>query len=164
LKADPPMPAQTSAGLLMYRGSGEGTEVFLVHPGGPFWAKKDAAAWSIPKGIADPGEDLLAAARREFHEETGFTAAGDFRPLGAFNQPGGKIVHAWAFEGDCDPSQFVSNAFEMEWPPKSGKRARFPEVDRAGWFGSSEALRKIHRGQQPILFKLFSALDLPPLA
>jgi predicted NUDIX family NTP pyrophosphohydrolase len=156
------MPARTSAGLLMYRGSGEGTEVFLVHPGGPFWAKKDAAAWSIPKGLADAGEDLLAAARREFREETGFIAEGDFRPLGAFKQPGGKIVHAWAVEGDCDPAQLVSNSFEMEWPPKSGQRARFPEVDRAGWFGPSEALRKIHRGQQPILFKLLSALGIRP--
>ena len=154
------MPAQTSAGLLMYRGSGEGTEVLLVHPGGPLWAKKDEAAWSIPKGLAGAGEDLLAAARREFHEETGFTAEGDFRPLGAFKQPGGKIVHAWAVEGDCDPAQLVSNSFEMEWPPKSGKRARFPEVDRACWFGPSDALRKIHRGQQPILFKLFSELGI----
>lgn len=156
------MPAPTSAGLLMYRGSGEETEVFLVHPGGPFWAKKDAAAWSIPKGIPDAGEDLLAAARREFHEETGFTAEGDFRPLGAFKQPGGKIVHAWAVEGDCDPAQLVSNEFEMEWPPKSGKRARFPEIDRAAWFRAPEALLKIHRGQQPILFKLLSELGIPP--
>jgi predicted NUDIX family NTP pyrophosphohydrolase len=155
------MPAATSAGLLMHRGSGEGVEVFLVHPGGPFWAKKDAGAWSIPKGLADPGEDLLAAARREFHEETGFMAEGDFRPLGAFKQPGGKIVHAWAVEGDCDPAQLVSNAFEMEWPPRSGKRARFPEIDRGGWFGRSEAAIKILRGQQPILLKFFSALGIP---
>lgn len=152
------MPAQTSAGLLMYRGAGEGIEVFLVHPGGPFWAKKDEGAWSIPKGLAAPGEDLLATAKREFHEETGFTAEGEFRPLGAFKQPGGKTVHAWAFEGDCDPSRLVSNLFEMEWPPRSGKSARFPEVDRAGWFGPSEASKKILRGQQPMLLKLFSML------
>jgi len=144
----------------MYRGSGAGTEVFLVHPGGPFWAKKDAGAWSIPKGLADPGEDLLGTAKREFHEETGFTAEGDFRPLGAFKQPGGKIVHAWAFEGDCDPSRLVSNLFEMEWPPRSGKRARFPEADRADWFGPSAASTKILRGQQPILLKLFSELGI----
>jgi len=108
------MAAQTSAGLLMYRGSSEGTEVFLVHPGGPFWAKKDEGAWTIPKGLADAGEDLLAAARREFHEETGFTAEGEFQPLGAFKQPGGKLVHAWAIKGDCDPAELVSNRFEME--------------------------------------------------
>ena len=156
------MPAQTSAGLLMYRGTGEGIEVFLVHPGGPFWAKKDEGAWSIPKGLAAPGEDLLAAAKREFHEETGFAAEGDYRPLGAFKQPGGKTVHAWAIEGDCDPSRLVSNLFEMEWPPRSGRRQHFPEIDRAGWFGPSEASIKILRGQQPILLRLFSTLGLAP--
>jgi len=156
------MPAQTSAGLLMYRGAGADTEVLLVHPGGPFWAKKDAGAWSIPKGIPDPGEDLLAAARREFHEETGFSVDGEFRPLGAFKQPGGKVVHAWSVKGDCDPSKLVSNFFEMEWPPKSGKRARFPEIDRAGWFRQSEALSKILAGQQPLLVKFFENLGLEP--
>lgn len=144
----------------MYRRSGPTTEVFLVHPGGPFWTKKDAGAWTIPKGLADAGEDLLAAAQREFHEETGFTAGGEFRPLGAFKQPGGKLVHAWAVEGDCDPTQLVSNLFEMEWPPRSGKRAPFPEIDRGDWFGVSEALEKILRGQQPILLKLFSELGI----
>ena len=158
------MAAQTSAGILMYRGTGEGLEVFLVHPGGPFWAKKDEAAWSIPKGLPDTGEDLLAAAKREFHEETGFTAEGDFTPLGAFKQPGGKIVHAWAVEGDGDPSKLVSNLFEIEWPPKSGRRARFPEIDRAGWFAPSEAQTKILRGQQPILAKLFALLGAEPPA
>ena len=146
----------------MYRGPRPRIEVFLVHPGGPFWARKDEGAWTIPKGLADAGEDLLAAARREFHEETGFTAEGDVRPLGAFKQPAGKIVHAWAVEGDCDPAQLVSNLFEMEWPPRSGKRARFPEIDRGGWFGCSEALTKILRGQQPILLKLFSELGISP--
>jgi predicted NUDIX family NTP pyrophosphohydrolase len=155
------MPAQLSAGLLMYRGLGPVTEVFLVHPGGPFWAKKDAAAWSIPKGIPDEGEDLLAAAQREFHEETGITAQGDFEPLGAFKQPGGKTVHAWAVKGDCDPAQLVSNLFEIEWPPKSGKRARFPEIDRAGWFKGTEALKKILPGQKPIVAKLFDSLGIP---
>lgn len=154
------MPAPVSAGLLMYRGAGEDTELFLVHPGGPFWAKKDEGAWSIPKGLPDQGEDLLAAARREFHEETGFTAEGDFRPLGAFKQPSGKIVHAWAVKGDCDPSTLVSNLFEMEWPPRSGKRARFPEIDRAAWFKPAEALAKILPGQQPIAMKLLESLGL----
>ena len=154
------MPAQTSAGLLMYRRLGEGIELLLVHPGGPFWAKKDEGAWSIPKGIPDNGEDLLAAARREFHEETGFTADGDFAPLGAHKQAGGKIVHAWAFEGDCDPAKLVSNQFEMEWPPRSGRRARFPEVDRAGWFDPREAMIKILRGQQPILLRLFALIGV----
>jgi len=158
------MPAQTSAGILMYRGAGEGLELFLVHPGGPFWAKKDEGAWSIPKGLPDAGEDLLAAAKREFHEETGFTAEGDFTPLGAFKQPGGKIVHAWAVEGDGDPSKLVSNLFEMEWPPKSGRRARFPEIDRAGWFHPREAQTKILRGQQPIITKLFALLGVEPPA
>jgi len=156
------MPAQTSAGVLMYRGAGERLEVFLVHPGGPFWARKDEGAWSIPKGLPDEGEDLLVAAQREFREETGFTAEGHFTPLGAFKQPGGKIVHAWAVEGDCDPSRLVSNLFEMEWPPKSGRRARFPEVDRAGWFHPREAEIKILRGQQPILSKLFVLLRVGP--
>ena len=146
----------------MYRGAGEGIEVFLVHPGGPFWAKKDEGAWSIPKGLPDKGEDLLAAAKREFHEETGFSAEGRFTPLGAFKQPGGKIVHAWAVEGDCDPSKLQSNLFEMEWPPRSGRRARFPEVDRAGWFRPHEAQAKILPGQQPILSKLFVLLGVEP--
>lgn len=148
----------------MYRGAGEGIELFLIHPGGPFWAKKDDGAWSIPKGLPETGEDLLAAARREFHEETGFTAEGDFTLLGAFKQPGGKTVHAWAVEGDCDPSKLQSNLFEMEWPPKSGRRARFPEVDRASWFQPREAQIKILPGQQPILAKLFALLGIRPPA
>jgi predicted NUDIX family NTP pyrophosphohydrolase len=154
------MSAKLSAGLLMYRGAGANTEVLLVHPGGPFWAKKDAGTWSIPKGIPDPGEDLLAAARREFREETGFIAEGEFLPLGAFKQPGGKIVHAWAVEGDCDPSKLVSNSFEMEWPPRSGKRARFPEIDRAGWFRGTEALVKILAGQRPIVIEAYASLGI----
>jgi predicted NUDIX family NTP pyrophosphohydrolase len=158
------MAARMSAGVVMYRRKGQGTEVFLVHPGGPFWAKKDEGAWSIPKGIPGADEDLLAAAQREFHEETGFTAQGEFTPLGSCKQPGGKTVHAWAVEGDCDPEKLVSNLFEMEWPPRSGKRARFPEIDRAGWFAPREALVKILPGQQPILLKLFQTLGVkaPP--
>ena len=147
-----------SAGLLMHRSKGKDLQVFLVHPGGPFWAKKDAGAWSIPKGLADAGEDMLAAAKREFQEETGHVPVGDFRPLGVFKQPSGKLIHAFAVEGDCDPAKIVSNEFEMEWPPKSGERARFPEVDRAGWFGPDEALTKILKGQAPILRKLFEML------
>ena len=148
----------------MYRGAADGIELFLIHPGGPFWAKKDDGAWSIPKGLPETGEDLLAAARREFYEETGFTAEGAFSSLGAFKQPGGKTVHAWAVEGDCDPSKLQSNLFEMEWPPKSGRRARFPEVDRAGWFAPHEAQIKILSGQQPILAKLFALLGIKPPA
>ena len=154
------MPAQTSAGLLVYRGAGADIEVFLVHPGGPFWAKRDEGAWSIPKGLADKGEDLLAAAKREFAEETGCAVEGEFRPLGAFKQPGGKVVHAWAVEDDCDPAKLVSNLFEMEWPPRSGKRARFPEIDRAGWFKPPEAMVKILPGQRAIVMKLLEALGL----
>jgi predicted NUDIX family NTP pyrophosphohydrolase len=152
--------AVNSAGILLHRGRGKDTEVFLVHPGGPFWAKKDAGAWSIPKGIPDAGEDMLAAAKREFEEETGFVPDGEFRPLGAFKQPSGKIVHAWSVSGDADPAALKSNEFEMEWPPKSGKRARFPEVDRAGWFARPEALAKLHSGQRPILLKFFETLGI----
>lgn len=144
----------------MHRGKGKDLEVFLVHPGGPFWAKKDAGAWSIPKGLADPGEDMPAAAKREFEEETGHVPQGEFRPLGVFKQPSGKLIHAFAVEGNCDPLKIISNEFEMEWPPKSGKRARFPEVDRAGWFGAGEALTKILKGQAPILRKLFETLGV----
>lgn len=156
------MPAQTSAGLLVYRGAGRDTEVFLVHPGGPFWAKKDEGAWSIPKGLPDRGEDLLTAARREFAEETGFASPeAEYSALGAFKQPGGKTVHAWAVKGDCDPSKLVSNTFEIEWPPRSGRRARFPEIDRAAWFKPPEALLKILPGQRPIVLKLLETLGLP---
>jgi predicted NUDIX family NTP pyrophosphohydrolase len=156
------MAAQTSAGLLLYRGAGTDTEVFLVHPGGPFWAKKDEGAWSIPKGLPDKGEDLLAAAKREFNEETGFAAPdAEYRALGAVKQPGGKTVHAWAVKGDCDPAKLVSDFFEMEWPPRSGKRARFPEIDRARWFRPPNALVKILPGQRPIVMKLLENLGIP---
>src|SRR5262249_32211611 len=127
------MPAK-SAGVLMYRRLKGAPEFFLVHPGGPFWAKKDDGAWTIPKGLIEEDEDSEAAARREFAEETGTTLKGALTDLGAFRQPSGKIIHAWAIEGDIDASAVHSNDFELEWPPKSGKRARFPEVDRAAWF------------------------------
>ena len=149
----------------MYRGAGEGTEVFLVHPGGPFWAKKDDGAWSIPKGLADTGEDLLAAARREFHEETGFTAEGEFTPLGAFKQPGGKIVHAWAVEGDCDPSKLVQQSVRDGMAAEIGKtRALSRDRSRGLVSSPSEAQIKILRGQQPILLKLFEMLGVEPPA
>jgi predicted NUDIX family NTP pyrophosphohydrolase len=152
------MPA-ISAGLLLYRRGESGLEVFLVHPGGPFWARKDEGAWSVPKGLVDADEEELACARREFREETGFDApAGTELDLGTFRQPSGKQVHVWAIEGDCDPAQLSSNLFEMEWPPKSGRRARFPEVDRGGWFDRTQALAKITTGQRPILERLYTEL------
>ena len=146
-----------SAGILLYRRRGSGMEVFLVHPGGPFWARKDEGAWSVPKGLVDPNEDELACARREFTEETGFDAGGSGaeHDLGSFRQPSGKRVHVWAVEGDCDPARLKSNLFEMEWPPKSGRTAQFPEVDRGGWFGRAAALVKIVSGQRPILEKFY---------
>jgi predicted NUDIX family NTP pyrophosphohydrolase len=130
----------------------------LVHPGGPFWAKKDLGAWSIPKGLADEGEDLLAAAKREFLEETGMMIAGEFVDLGAHKQAGGKTIVAWACEGDFDPALVKSNTFAIEWPPHSGRMAEFPEVDRAAWYSIDEALEKINRGQRPIIAALAEKL------
>jgi predicted NUDIX family NTP pyrophosphohydrolase len=146
--------AKISAGILLFRRRPPDLEVMLVHPGGPFWAKKDLGAWSIPKGLADEGEDLLAAAKREFLEETGATVEGEFLDLGAHKQPGGKIVVAWAHEGDFDPALLKSNTFAIEWPPRSGKTAEFPEVDRAAWYLIDEALEKINKGQRPIVIAL----------
>ena len=153
------MPA-ISAGLLLYRRGHCGLEVFLVHPGGPFWARKDEGAWSVPKGLVDADEEELACARREFREETGFDppASGTELDLGTFRQPSGKRVHVWAIEGDCDPAQLNSNLFEMEWPPKSGRTARFPEVDRGAWFDRAQARVKISTGQRPILERLYTEL------
>lgn len=139
--------AKQSAGLLLYRGSGPTLEVFLVHPGGPFWRKKDAGAWTIPKGEINPGEEPLTAAIREFGEETGKTVTGDFQPLPPCRQAGGKIVQAWAIEGDIDPAKLVSNHFELEWPPRSGKQQSFPEIDRGAWYSLSDARRKINQAQ-----------------
>jgi predicted NUDIX family NTP pyrophosphohydrolase len=151
------MPA-ISAGLLLYRRRGSRTEVFLVHPGGPYWAKKDDGAWSVPKGLVDPDEDQLACARREFKEETGFDAngRGHEHDLGIFRQPSGKRLHIWAIKGDCNPAQLSSNLFELEWPPKSGRTRQFPEVDRGGWFDRAPALLKILKGQRPILEKFYA--------
>jgi predicted NUDIX family NTP pyrophosphohydrolase len=150
--------SRTSAGLLLHRATPNGVEVLLVHPGGPFFAKKDAGHWSIPKGEIEEGEELLAVAHRELAEETGFTAEGPTLPLGQVTQKGGKIVHAWAVRGDADPSRLVSNTFELEWPPKSGKRRAFPEVDRAEWFTLDEARRRIKPAQAAFLDRLAAAL------
>jgi len=149
-----------SAGILLYRQRGGSTEVFLVHPGGPFWKNKNAGAWTIPKGEPNAGEDKLAAAIREFAEETGTKLAGDFRPLPAIKQAGGKWVYAFAIEGQLDPATLVSNEFEMEWPPRSGKRARFPEVDRGAWCTLAEARRRINKGQVALLDTLGEILHL----
>jgi len=147
-----------SAGILMYRRRGGSLEVFLVHPGGPVWRNKDDGAWQIPKGELATDEEPLLCARREFEEETGFSADGEFAELGTFRQPGGKHVQAWAVEGDCDPARLVSNEFEMEWPPRSGRRQSFPEVDRGGWFGIDEARGKLLLGQRPVLDRLLAIL------
>lgn len=143
-----------SAGVLMYRRRGGALEVFLVHPGGPFWAGKDLGSWSLPKGEFTPGEDPLAAARREFQEETGGAEAGEFMPLTALRQPSGKIISAWAVEGDLDAAAVQSNTFSLEWPPRSGQYQEFPEIDRAGWFTLQAAREKIIKGQMGFLEEL----------
>ena len=148
-----------SAGILMYRRGAAGLEVLLVHPGGPFWKNRDLGAWTIPKGEHDDSEDALDAARREFAEETGFTASGDFMPLAPVRQKAGKLVSAWALEGDCDAAAVRSNAFSMEWPPRSGRMAEFPEVDRAAWFSADEARRRILPAQVPLIDELVSRLS-----
>jgi predicted NUDIX family NTP pyrophosphohydrolase len=151
--------AKRSAGLLMYRRRNGHLEVFLVHPGGPFWAKKDLGAWSISKGEYVEGELPLEAAKREFQEETGFAAKGDFLDLGAVQQAGGKVVSAWAFEGDCDPSKLVSNRCKIEWPPRSGRQIEIPEVDRGGWFSIAGAKERILKSQAPFLDRLSALLS-----
>jgi predicted NUDIX family NTP pyrophosphohydrolase len=148
-----------SAGLLLFRRKGRELELLLVHPGGPFWAKKDDGAWSIPKGLYEETDDAFAAARREFEEETGCSPPAEAIALGSFKQPGGKVIAAWGAEGDFDLSLFRSNLFSMEWPPKSGKLAEFPEADRAGWFTPAEALRKLTKGQVPILQALLRQIE-----
>jgi predicted NUDIX family NTP pyrophosphohydrolase len=148
---------EISAGIIVYRRGPEGLEVLLVHPGGPFWARKDAGAWSIPKGLVEAGEGREAAARREFAEETGFHAEGDLHPLGEFRQRSGKRVIAFALEGNFDAAELASNSFEMEWPPGSGQQRSFPEIDRAGWFAPDEARLKLVVGQVPILEALLRA-------
>lgn len=150
--------AKISAGILLFRRRPPDVEVMLVHPGGPFWAKKDAGAWSIPKGLVNEGEELLAAAKREFLEETGAALQGEFLDLGAFRQAGGKTVVAFAHEGDFDPASLRSNFFSIEWPPHSGSTAEFPEVDRAAWYSIDEAMEKATKGQKPIIVALAERL------
>ena len=150
--------AKKSAGLLLYRKVDDSLEVFLVHPGGPFWAKKDDGAWSIPKGEFAEGEDALEAAKREFQEETGSEVKGTFEALEAVKQAGGKIVYAWIIEGDIDSSAIRSNNFSMEWPPRSKKIREFPEVDRGEWFALAMARKKILASQSPFLDELLRKL------
>jgi predicted NUDIX family NTP pyrophosphohydrolase len=148
---------ERSAGLLAFRRGGE-LEVLLAHPGGPFWAKRDHGVWTIPKGLTEAEDDLLATAQREFTEETGFSAQGPFIPLQPVKQKSGKVVHGWAFEGDFDVSRFVSNFFEMEWPPGTGRLSRFPEIDRLEWFSLPAAAEKILPYQHPFLKELESRI------
>jgi predicted NUDIX family NTP pyrophosphohydrolase len=152
---------QLSAGLLLYRRRQGCLEVLLAHPGGPYNAGRDAGVWSIPKGLIEPGEGDLAAALREFEEETGLRPEGPYRPLPAARYQSGKLVLAWAVEGDCDPSAITSNTFEIEWPPRSGRRQSFAEVDRAAFFDIVEARRMILPAQEPLLDALLSSLEDP---
>jgi predicted NUDIX family NTP pyrophosphohydrolase len=147
-----------SAGLLLFRRGGTGLEVFLAHPGGPFWTHKDAGAWTIPKGLIEPGEEPLAAARREFEEETGVRPEGPFLPLGSIRQKAGKEIHAWAWEGDADPERVTSNMVRTEWPRGSGRWLAFPEVDRCAWFDPATARGKINPAQAELITRLEAAL------
>jgi len=149
---------KASAGLLLYRHAAGGLEVLLVHPGGPYWARKDIGAWSIPKGEIEPGEEALAAARREFEEETGSSVEGTFLSLPSVKLRSGKVVHAWAIEADFDAAGLRSNLFSMEWQPKSGQQREFPEADRAEWLSNDAARVKIHPGQAPLLDHLLARL------
>jgi predicted NUDIX family NTP pyrophosphohydrolase len=148
-----------SAGLLLFREVADRLEVLLVHPGGPFWARKDQGAWSIPKGEFEEGEEPLSAAKREFEEETGFAPDGAVIPLEPLRQPSGKLIYAWAMQHDLDPARVRSNTFSMEWPPKSGRYQEFPEVDRAAWFSVEEARGKILKGQAVFLAQLQEKLE-----
>jgi predicted NUDIX family NTP pyrophosphohydrolase len=157
------MPVRTSskiqsAGLLLFRQGDKNVQVLLGHPGGPFWSRKDQGAWTIPKGVIGPSESPLSAAQREFAEETGYRPGGEAIPLGSAKQPGGKVVHVWAIEEDWDPANLQSNTFEMEWPPRSGRRQSFPEIDRASWFSVAEARLKILKGQAGFLDYLLETL------
>ncbi len=149
-----------SAGILAYRGEGKDYEVFLVHPGGPFWSNKDLHAWSVPKGEPEEDEELFNSAVREFKEETGFDLSGNFVTLDPVKQPGGKIIYTWAVKADLNASKIKSNTIEIEWPPKSGKKLEIPEVDKAGWFSFEEARLKIMKGQISILEQLAEKLGV----
>ena len=151
---------RVSAGLLMYRNNAGKLQVLLAHPGGPYFTSKDAGVWTIPKGEVEPGEDLLETAKREFEEETGITPRGPFLALTPIKQKGGKIVYAWAFKGDCNPSDIVSNTFTMEWPPKSGRQMSFPEIDRADFFDVATAMRKIKFGQEALIEELIRTVQV----
>jgi predicted NUDIX family NTP pyrophosphohydrolase len=153
------MSTKQSAGILIYRLNNKQPEVFLVHPGGPFWKNKDEGAWSIPKGEYTADEQPLIAAKRELKEETGFAVDGPFIPLTPIRQKGGKQVIAWAVEADVDASAIISNNFEMEWPPRSGKKQSFPEVDRAAWLSIKEAIVKINPSQASFILELVELLD-----
>jgi predicted NUDIX family NTP pyrophosphohydrolase len=150
--------AKTSAGLLMYRERAGGLEVLLVHPGGPYWTKRDVGAWFVPKGEVLPDEDELAAARREFGEETGFASEGPFTPLGRLTIRSGKVVVAWAFEGNADPAALQSNTFLMEWPPRSGQQQNFPEIDRGDFFTVTAAMEMMHPAEREFVTRLQAAL------
>ncbi|HEX3631108.1 MAG TPA: NUDIX domain-containing protein [Casimicrobiaceae bacterium] len=156
------MTRKISAGIVLYRVIDHALEVFLVHPGGPYWARKDDGAWSIPKGEAAEGADLLATAYTEFLEETGSRLEGQPVPLAPLKQPGGKLVHAWAVQGDIDAASIRSNMFAIEWPPRSGKTREFPEVDRGDWFDVPTARRKLLAGQRGFLDQLLDHLQTPP--
>ena len=151
--------ANQSAGILLYRVKNKVVELFLVHPGGPFWQKKDIGAWTIPKGEFTVTEDALTAAKREFEEETGVALSGNFIELSPVKQKAGKLIHAWAAEGDIDASSISSNSFSLEWPPKSGKRQEFPEVDRAEWFEADKAKEKINPAQTSFIDELLQKLS-----
>ncbi len=153
------MAQKISAGIRLYRRRAGLLEVFLVHPGGPFWARKDDGAWSIPKGEIEGSEDPLARARQEFREETGAEVGGDLIPLNPVRQAGGKVVYAWAVAGDFDPAALRSNTFTIEWPPRSGRQATFPEVDRGAWFALAEAGQKLIPAQRAFLDELSRLLD-----
>ena len=161
-----PRRPNVSAGLLLFRRGQDGLELFLAHPGGPFWRDRDAGAWTIPKGVVDEGEELLAAARREFEEETGIVPEGPFVPLGSVRQKAGKIVHAWAWEGDADADRIVSNSTRTEWPAGSGRWITYPEVDRCAWFDSTAARARINPAQAELIGRLEGILaggaDSPP--
>jgi predicted NUDIX family NTP pyrophosphohydrolase len=149
---------KTSAGILLYRFNNKVLEVFIVHPGGPFWKKKDTGAWSIPKGECTEDEDPLRAAQREFKEETGIEVSGNFTALTPVKLKSGKLIHAWALEKDVDHTRIISNHFPLEWPPKSGKTIEVPEVDKAAWFTIAEAKEKINPGQLPLIDELINKI------
>ena len=151
--------SSVSAGLLLFRRAGGRLEIFLAHPGGPFWVRRDEGAWTIPKGGVESGEDALDAARREFIEETGITPSGEFIPLGSVRQRAGKIVHAWAWEGDADAATITSNMTQTEWPRGSGRRITYPEVDRCGWFSPEEARQRMNPAQAAFIDRLERALE-----